>query len=464
MKLGKGIIQVIYANIINLIISLGNGFLVPKYLSVESYADIKTFLMYISYIGILHFGYIDGVYIKYGGKKLSEIDSNEWTHDRKALIIFQLGVSLPIVIIAYFFRDWILFLAAISVLPSNMVVFYKFIYQATGDFKEYRYIANLTSFLVFIWDMIFLFGLKTDNSLCYISIQVAVFFIVWFFYENKNVTTNVKSKIPKKRMETYIKENIRSGIIIMLGNFMSIWITSLDRWFIKFFCGIAEFAYYSFAVTTLKMINVVATAFSITLYNFFCKELKQEEVCKLRKIVLIIGAALITGIYPLDFLLYVYLDKYLIALPVIRLLFATQFIMIAINSVYLNLYKALNVQRVYLMRMIAITVVAFMLNAVIGKLGDYQITTYALATLITSFIWLALCQIDFPNYKMERKEWIYILLILAGYFGCSNFSRWMGAGVYVCWGVLVTRLLFTQETKLIFNMLLEVKNIKKRIC
>ena len=55
MKLSKGIIQVIIANIINLIISIGNGFFLPKYLSVESYADYKIFILYISYVGILFF-------------------------------------------------------------------------------------------------------------------------------------------------------------------------------------------------------------------------------------------------------------------------------------------------------------------------------------------------------------------------------------------------------------------------
>ena len=52
---------------------IGNGFFLPKYLSVESYADYKIFILYISYVGILHLGYVDGVYIKYGGKAIDAI-------------------------------------------------------------------------------------------------------------------------------------------------------------------------------------------------------------------------------------------------------------------------------------------------------------------------------------------------------------------------------------------------------
>ena len=41
-NLKKGIILVFMANLINLVISLLNGFILPKYLAVDTYADIKT--------------------------------------------------------------------------------------------------------------------------------------------------------------------------------------------------------------------------------------------------------------------------------------------------------------------------------------------------------------------------------------------------------------------------------------
>jgi len=86
MKLGKGIIEVLYANILNLLIAVVNGFLLPKYLTVETYADLKTFLLYMSYIGILHFGYIDGIYLKYGGKDLYNIQKEQLAIEERVLV------------------------------------------------------------------------------------------------------------------------------------------------------------------------------------------------------------------------------------------------------------------------------------------------------------------------------------------------------------------------------------------
>ena len=77
MSLKKGIIYVFVANLINLIISLAKGFILPKYLSIESYALIQTYLLYVSYVGLLHFGYLDGLYLKYGGRNFEEIKAEE---------------------------------------------------------------------------------------------------------------------------------------------------------------------------------------------------------------------------------------------------------------------------------------------------------------------------------------------------------------------------------------------------
>lgn len=65
---------VFLSNVVSILGSIVSGFLVPKYLGIDQYAVYKTFALYTSYIGVLHFGYIDGLYLKYGGQRESEID------------------------------------------------------------------------------------------------------------------------------------------------------------------------------------------------------------------------------------------------------------------------------------------------------------------------------------------------------------------------------------------------------
>ena len=76
-KMKKGLAQVLFANIIFLLVGIVSNFLLPKYLSIESYSYIKTYALYISYAGFFHLGYNDGMYLKYGGKKIENISKKD---------------------------------------------------------------------------------------------------------------------------------------------------------------------------------------------------------------------------------------------------------------------------------------------------------------------------------------------------------------------------------------------------
>ena len=55
-KLGKGIMVILLANVLNLIFSLLTNFILPKYLSVDSYSAIKAFQLYVNFVGVFSFG------------------------------------------------------------------------------------------------------------------------------------------------------------------------------------------------------------------------------------------------------------------------------------------------------------------------------------------------------------------------------------------------------------------------
>lgn len=459
MKLRNGIMQVLLANILNLIISTGNGFLLPKFLSTHTYAEIKTFLLYVSYAGVLHLGYIDGIYLKYGGKETREICREELNKEKWALAVFQAVISAMVILPAWMMKDEMLFYAACSIFPLNMVAFYRYIYQATGEFREYRWITNIQSLLIFLFHMFFLFVLRKDASVYYILTQVGISFCLWLYYEKKGrmiwgggrseqrKTGEIISRwqVLLRSVPGCMKYNICTGIVIMLGNFMGIWITSIDRWFVKFFGSVREFALYSFAVTMLKLIHVVITAFSVTLYNYFCKDPSETVVRRIRVMVLSAGAGVIASIYPLCLLIRYYLPDYAEAIPLIRIIFASQLVMIPVNAVYLNLYKSFRMQRQYLIQMAVVTGIAFASNLVIGAAAGYTMASFAAGTFVTAVCWLLICQRDLKGYGMQGREWIFMVVILVLYFVSGGFREIIGGVLYTAGSVAAGILLFYPE-------------------
>ena len=178
-KLQKGIVAVLIANLVNVAFSLATNFLLPKYLSIESYAGIKEFQLYVSYVGLFHLGFVDGIYLKYGGKTLGKDVDKEFSTDLSTMCIFQTVTTIAVLIVAIILRDRILAFFAISILPQNMSNYFKFLYQATGEFNLYGKAMNLTTISTFALNMVLLFVLRTDSVFWYIAGYVVLYFLIW---------------------------------------------------------------------------------------------------------------------------------------------------------------------------------------------------------------------------------------------------------------------------------------------
>ena len=63
MSFKKGFTYVFFSNLLAFLISVITGFILPKLLSIDTYSTIKLFQLYITYVGILHLGFSDGMYL-----------------------------------------------------------------------------------------------------------------------------------------------------------------------------------------------------------------------------------------------------------------------------------------------------------------------------------------------------------------------------------------------------------------
>lgn len=137
MSMKKNIFMVFSANMLSLISGLVNGFVIPAVLTKGAYADVKTYTFYISYLGLLHLGFVDGMYIKYGGKELEDIDKGELKAEHNTFLLMQLVVSGLFLVLSIVMKNMMLFLLSVTVIPVNTLQFYQLFYQAIGKFKDY---------------------------------------------------------------------------------------------------------------------------------------------------------------------------------------------------------------------------------------------------------------------------------------------------------------------------------------
>lgn len=447
MTLKKGVILILGANIVNMLFNLLISFLLPKYLTIDAYAEIKSFQLYVSYIGVLHLGYVDGMYLKYGGKSIVKIPGKDLQNDILTMRLFQAAVVLLVIIIGLIIGDNILIATAFAIFPINISNYYRNLLQATGEFERYARTLSFTVIITFAANFGLLLLHIYSKSEYYIILYVAIDIVVWIFLEII-LFKDYNVHIPLLKFSFTLKNfvsNIRGGILLMLGNASSMVLTGMDRWFIKLLMDNVCFAQYSFVVSIEGLLNVAITPISITLYSYFCSNKSMNDVIRLRKRIVLFASGIIASAFPARFIIEMFLQQYMKSIPVVFLLFAGQMYYIVVKCIYVNLYKAQKKQGIYFKKLIGVLGFGFAVNA-----GLYYICpvkeSFAFGTLFSGIMWLVLSVRDFKELKFGWHTFGYmaaetIVFLFAGF----KFEAIIGSFVYFVFTIFIAILLMKQD-------------------
>ena len=136
------------SNLISLLISSLVILVVPKMIGIEDYGYWQLYLFYASYVGFFQFGWNDGIYLRYGGKRYFELNKNLFFSQFWMLTFFQIILSLTMII--YFSRSiiqpdkfYIAVMVSISMVIVGVRAMILFILQATNRIKDYAVITTL---------------------------------------------------------------------------------------------------------------------------------------------------------------------------------------------------------------------------------------------------------------------------------------------------------------------------------
>lgn len=446
-SLRRGIFTIFTANILNIAFKLFIKFVQPMFFSMETYSQIQSFTLYMTYASTLHCGFIDGMYLKYGGKKLLGNDIGNIKRNlanlRGILVIITLIVIIPVSVSG----DKVLGFCLISLIPANVIVYYQMLYQAVGEFNKYGRILNINTILLFVGTFVCIFIFGADSFVIYLEIEciVYIFLALILEYDFKKSFSYSSRNFPILFDKAEIFSYIKIGIPLTIGGISSTLFLSLDRWFVKFLMSSVNFAIYSFAISLESFLNIAVNPIIITLYNHLCNHRGIYEVQKLKNMILIFASFIVSAAFPACFIIKYFMTAYLNAADVIYVLFSAKIVCIVIRGVYDNLYKAERRQNLYLKRLIMCIVVGFITNY-IAYIIYPNIISFSLATLITMFVWLFICACDFRSIKWNFNEIIFLVyssisMIIIGYY----FDPLIGFFLYVV-SIIVASYVFMKNS------------------
>ena len=459
MSFKKGTLYVFIANLINLVISLFTGFILPKLLSIESYSNIKLFQLYIVYLGILTLGFGDGMYLRLGGKKIENINKKEVVDEFKTFKYFQTLITVICIIISALIQNKILLFCSIVILPVNIGSYLRNLYQAIGKFDLYSKFMNINTILIFIINLFLVLIIKTDNYYFYIICYILAYLIYWAYIEIETKKIFGKQKAIAKI--EYLQNDIKSGMVLMLGNFGNVIFTTIDRLFVQNILGVIEFAYYSFAVSIENLLNVFITPISTVMYNYLCNNKEKEKVLNIKRIILIFSALIIVFVFPAKFVIEMWINKYSYSIQIMFLLFISQYASMLVRIIHINIFKAKKEQKKYFIIMVIIIIFSITSNIVFYYIFK-SMEAFAIATLITNIIWFVIGEVVLKEYRLKIKDYLFFTLELIIFiFVGLKLNTILGAISYITLTIILAFVLEKNTVKYLKNEILFIIKNKR---
>lgn len=411
------IIKVLFSNGLITLVGLLNSLIFPLILSINGYADYQEFILYVSYIFICQLGLSSGLFINYGGKKYKEIDKSQYKSEILLLIFILTIFTVAGLLLYMFISNKLLLAVVLSILPVGIIGTFKALYQAWDQFTDYAiYNAVPTVAFTVVLLVSFLVFKRVESNMIitsYLIIQYIVTcnLLIKYYSNTKGVRT-------KKLWSKENKWTMRSGFLLLIGNYINMLLHAIDKQFVNTIYSRHAFAMYSFAMSTQGIMSVLITALANPIYPRLARgDIEKDLLNGLKELLFMLGAMSGCAYFVVAFLVKTFIGKYTDSLQIVSIFFAAFPAIAIINVLYVNLYKITRQFKRYIATLFGVLILAFALNSISVALHGYTVGI-AIATLCVYYVWLIYSQRDFKEIQLTTRDYVYLILFLVTYFIC----------------------------------------------
>lgn len=475
-KFFKNITIVLFSNIVSLVSGILIGFIIPKIMGLTEYGYYKTFTLYSSYIGLLHFGFVDGIYLKFAGKSYEELNKPSFRFYSRFLFLMEAIISLAVVAASSFFigssHFLIVLFLGLNILATNVVTYYEFIGQITMQFKKttLRNIIRCSLNIVSVVGLYLLYRFNQNVIYNYVyaivTVSINYLLAIWYVFSYRDITFGASSSFDDE------KDNLvfffKVGIPLLLSNIVAQLIFVVDQQFVNLAFSVDEYSLYAFAYNMISLITTLTSAISIVLYPTL-KAINEESITrnysKLNSYFLMIVAFCLVIYYPLILVVNRFLPQYIGSLQTFLIIVPGVMISSSISVIKYNCYKTFNKVNNYFIKSIFVLALAIIADLVVYYLFK-DTKAISIVSIIVLLIWYILVELFFVrNYQAKWvKNFLFVILVLGGFYGLSFVpNAFLGLGFYLLFYFALIICLYFREIKDIIMKLKERKRAKEAV-
>ncbi len=421
------------ANLISAIVTALTVLVIPKFLGITDFSYWQLYIFYVSYVGFMHFGWADGIYLRYGGKYYDKLDKRLFSSQFWLLNLLQTVVLIGFSIFAMLFIEdtnkmLIVILTGVNCLLLNSRTFLQSVLLSTDriiDFSK-NIIAEKVLYIALVV-IIIATGLLQYEYLLAADMLAKFVMLVALVYICRDIVFAKLYSFKSAVSEAWA--NISVGIKLMFANIAGMLVVGVSRFTIEANWGIEKFGKVSLVLTVANLVMVFISAVSIVIFPI----LKRTDESNLPKIyeslktmlmVIVLGALILY--YPAHYILSSWLPDYADSLIYMALLFPVCVYEAKMSMLITTYLKALRKEGLIL-TINVLAVALSIVGAVIAAVWLQNLTLTVLMIVIVLAIRATLAEILLARIiPIKIKKDILLEIILTSIF---IFVSWFIGGI-----------------------------------
>lgn len=265
----KNVVLTVSAQLVSFFVSAVLNLILPKYVSEMDYSSWQTFLLYLGYVPIFHFGFLDGLMLRYSQYDYQSLN--------KSLVQSQfrlfLGAEVFFAIIGFVLsfgvenetsRQIIRFIS-LGIITMNVYAYTSHLFQMTNRISKYViFVMMMRLILGFGIVASLLCGADSFYDLCLVYFASCLLTIFWGVSQNKDLFWG-KGKLADGTIAEF-KSNVSSGIMLLIANLSSIFFVGGAKMVVQWRYDPLLFGKIAFSFNLMNLFLTFVTAASIAIF------------------------------------------------------------------------------------------------------------------------------------------------------------------------------------------------------
>ena len=316
MKLIRNVSYTLLSNMLSIIVSTLIVLVVPKFIGVHEYGLWQLFVFYESYVGMLHLGWADGLFLRRGGQHASKIDVGSLRAETILFIAFNALVGIVPIVYGVLFAthfQFIIISVGIAILIANTRTWVTMILQAIGNFKGYAINLSAQSlvYLVLI-AVILIFNLADYRFMIVAFLLSQLTTSLSGFVQLTQLFKRQKRILKFKDAFREAKLNVTSGFKLMIANSTAMLIIGVIRFGIQRKWSVDVFGKVSLVLSIANLIMIFINAISLVLFPTLrrTKQVVDSLYVGIRNVLMPFLYLTMILYFPLRFIIPLWLPQY----------------------------------------------------------------------------------------------------------------------------------------------------------